>query len=131
MIGLAIDNGFIKSIDQKVLEIFPDYTVKIGEKTIQGITIKNLLTMTAPYKYKTEPYDKFFTSSNPIQDALDLLGGDEAIGEFNYSAIGGTHILSGILVRATGQSILDFAIEPLFSPLRINAAHKLVIRNKQ
>ncbi|WP_077611460.1 serine hydrolase domain-containing protein [Clostridium sp. Marseille-P2415] len=131
LIGIAIDKGYIKSVDRKVLDFFPDYTVKTGEKTIQGITIKNLLTMTAPYKYKTEPYEKFFTSQNPIQDALDLLGGDKAIGKFNYSAIGGTHILSGILVRATGQSILEFATEHLFSPLEINVTHNVVLRNKE
>ncbi len=131
LIGIAIDKGHIKSVDQKVLDFFPNYTVKTGEKTIQGVTIKNLLTMTAPYKYKTEPYEKFFASLNPIQDALDLLGGEESIGEFNYSAIGGTHILSGILVRATGQSILDFAAENLFSPLGINVTHNVVLHNKE
>lgn len=131
LIGIAIDKGYIKSVDRKVLDFFPDYTVQTGEKTIQDIAIKNLLTMTAPYKYQTEPYEKFFASRNPIQDALDLLGGDGAVGEFNYSAIGGTHILSGILVRATGQPILDFARENLFLPLGINVPHNVVLRNQE
>lgn len=131
LIGIAIDKGHIKSAEEKVLDFFPDYTVEPGEKTIQGITTKNLLTMTAPYKYKTEPYEKFFTSLNPIRDALDLLGGDGTIGEFNYSAIGGTHILSGILVRATGQSVLDFAAENLFSPLGINVTRNVMLRSKE
>lgn len=72
LIGIAIDKGYIKYADQKVLDFFPYYNIKPGEKTIQDITIRNLLTMTAPYKYKTESYEKFFTSQNPIQDALDL-----------------------------------------------------------
>ena len=131
LIGIAIDIGYIKSIDQKILDFFPNYIVEANEKTIQNITIKNLLTMTAPYKYKTEPYEKFFTSPNPIEDALDLLGGDGTIGEFNYSAIGGVHILSGILVKATRQSVLDFAIEHLFLPLKINVTQNIVIRNKE
>ncbi len=59
LIGIAIDQGYIKTIDQKVLDFFPDYTVKRGEQTIQRITLKNLLTMTAPYKYKSEPYTEF------------------------------------------------------------------------
>lgn len=131
LMGIAIDKGYIKSVDRKILDFFPDYTVKSGEKTIQDITIKNLLTMTAPYKYKTEPYEMFFASQNPIQDALDLLGGDGPIGKFNYSAVGGTHILSGILVRATGRSVLDFAAENLFSPLEINVPHNVVLRCKE
>ncbi|MGL6217591.1 MAG: serine hydrolase domain-containing protein, partial [Lacrimispora sphenoides] len=111
LIGIAIDKGFIKSADQKVLDFFPDYAVKSGEKTIQGITLKNLLTMTAPYKYKSEPYEEFFASDNWVDAALDLLGGEKHTGEFMYSPIIGTHILSGILVKATGQPVLDFAAE--------------------
>ncbi len=131
LIGIAIDEGDIKSVDQKVLDFFPYYTINAGEKTIQKITIKNLLTMTAPYKYKTEPYEMFFASQNPIQDALDLLGGDGSIGTFNYSAVGGTHLLSGILAKATERSILEFATEKLFSPLGINVPSNIVIRNKE
>ena len=32
--GIAIDKGQIKSVDDKVLDYFPDYKVKRGEKTI-------------------------------------------------------------------------------------------------
>ncbi|WP_423219387.1 serine hydrolase domain-containing protein [Clostridium akagii] len=131
LIGIAIDNGDIKSIDQKVLDFFPDYTVNRGEKTIQIVTIKDMLTMTAPYKYKVEPYEKFFSSDNWIKAALDLLGGKGKIGDFRYTPLIGTHILSGILVKATGQPVLDFATENLFSPLRINVTHNVVIRNKE
>jgi len=131
LIGIAIENGHIKSIDQKVLDFFPDYTINRGEKTIQSVTIKNMLTMTAPYKYKLEPYEKFFASDNWIKAALDLLGGKEQAGQFMYSAIVGTHILSGILVKATGQSVLDFATENLFSPLGIHVGHNVVLHNKE
>ena len=131
LIGIAIDNGYIKSIDQKVLDFFPDYTVKEGEKTIQIVTIKDMLTMTAPYKYKVEPYEKFFSSDNWIKAALDLLGGKGQIGDFRYTPLIGTHILSGILVKTTGQSVLDFATKNLFSPLGINVTHNVVLRNKE
>lgn len=131
LIGIAIDNGYIKSIDQKVLDFFPDYTIKRGEKTIQSVTIKNMLTMTAPYKCKSEPYAKVFASDNWIKSGLDLLGGNGHIGEFRYSPIVGTHILSGIFVKATGQSVLNFARENLFLPLEINVGHNVVLPNKE
>ncbi|MFT8315383.1 MAG: serine hydrolase [Clostridium sp.] len=131
LIGMAIDKGHIKSVDRKVLDFFPDYTVKTREKTIQSVTIKDMLTMTAPYKYKLEPYEKFFASDNWIKAALDLLGGKGQAGEFMYSAIVGTHILSGILVKATGQSVFDFATENLFSPLEIHVGHNVVLHNKE
>jgi len=131
LIGIAIDRGYIKSVDQKVLDFFPNYIVKAGEQTIQGISIKNLLTMTAPYKYESEPYEEFFASADWVEAALDLLGGEGHIGEFLYSPVIGTHILSGILVKATGQSVLDFAKENLFSPLRIDVSHNVVFHNKE
>ena len=52
--GIALDKGYIKSVDQKVMDFFPDYTVKRGEKTIYDVTVRHLLTMTAPYKYRSE-----------------------------------------------------------------------------
>ena len=35
LIGIAVDKGQIKSVDEKVLDYFPDYKVKRGEKTIR------------------------------------------------------------------------------------------------
>ena len=129
--GIAIDKGCIRSIDQKVLEFFPDYTLKRGEKTLQNVTIKNLLTMTAPYKYKSEPYTKVYTSDDWVKAGLDLLGGRAGItGEFKYSTVG-TQILSGILKNATGKSVIDFAAENLFEPLDIKIPHNTVVHNKQ
>jgi len=131
LIGIAIGKGYIGNLDQKVLDFFPDYPIRRGEKTIQNVTIRNLLTMTAPYKYKSEPYVKVFSGDNWINAGLDLLGGKGKIGDFKYSPIVGTHILSGILVKATGQSVLDFAAENLFSPLSIKVEQNIVLHNKE
>ena len=132
LIGIAIDKGYIKSIDQKVLDFFPDYIVKRREKTIQNVTLKNLLTMTAPYKYKlAPPYIKYFTSDDWVKFALDLLGGSGHIGEFRYTPLIGPDILSGILVKTTGQSVFDFAAENLFSPLGITVESNVIFHSKE
>lgn len=133
LMGIAIDKGYIKSIDEKVLNFFPDYAVKQGEKTIQNITLKDLMTMTAPYKYKLEsaPYTEYFTSDNWVRASLDFLGGKGKIGEFRYAPLIGPDIMTGILVKATGRSVLDFATEYLFSPLEITQKPKIVFRNKE
>ena len=52
LIGIALDKGQIRSVNDKVLDYFPEYKVKRGEKTIYDITIKHLLTMRTPYKCK-------------------------------------------------------------------------------
>ncbi len=131
LIGIAIDQGHILSTDQLILDYFPDYTVMPGEKIIQSITIKDLLTMTAPYKYEDEPYEAFFTSDKWLDFALDLLGGEKPAGDFLYTAIIGAHILSGILVKAVGRSVLEFAAEHLFVPLGINVTDNVVFRSAE
>nr|WP_308627529.1 serine hydrolase [uncultured Eisenbergiella sp.] len=129
--GIAIDRGHIQSADQKVLDFFPDYTPKRGEKTIQNVTIKNLLTMTAPYKYQSEPYTKVYTSADWTRAALDLLGGRAGItGAFQYSTVG-IQILSGILANATGMPVRDFAAEYLFTPLGIKTPDNTILHNKE
>lgn len=119
LIGIAMDKGYVKGVDQKVLEFFPDYQVKRGEKTIYDVTLKHLLTMTAPYKYRSEPWTKVCTSDDWTKAALDLLGGRKGLTcEFKYSTLG-IQILSGIIENTTGEKCIDFANENLFVPLGI------------
>ena len=127
---MAIDRRSIEGVDCRVLDFFPDYEVPAGEEGIKDIRIKHLLTMTASYKYEVEPYAEFFASEDPVRAALGYLGGEGGTGAFNYSAIGGTHILSGLLARAIGQPILDFARENLFSPLGIEVPRNIVIHDE-
>ncbi|MBQ8965297.1 serine hydrolase [Ruminococcus sp.] len=122
--GIALDKGFIKSTGQKVMEFFPNYTVKRGEKTIYDVTVEHLLTMTAPYKYRSEPWTKVCTSPDWTKAALDLLGGKKGItGEFKYATLG-IQILAGIIENASGMKCIDFANEFLFGPLDI-PKHKI------
>jgi len=131
LIGIAVDQGYLKGVDQKVLEFFPDYTVKRGEKTIQHVEIRDIMTMTAPYKYKSAPYTKYFSSESWVKASLDLLGGKEEIGQFRYTPLIGPDILSGILTKATGCSVLDFARENLFTPLGIHVDRSIVFKSKE
>ena len=117
--GIAIDQGYVKSVDQKVLDFFPGYKVKRGEKTIYDVTVRHLLTMTAPYKYRSEPWTKVCTSEDWTAAALDLLGGRAGLtGEFKYATLG-IQILSGIIENAAGVRCIDFANRNLFLPLGI------------
>ena len=117
--GIAVDKGYIGSVDEKVMDYFPDYQVKRGEKTIYDVTIRHLLTMTAPYKGKSEPWKKVCTSDDWTKAALDFLGGRNGItGEFRYATLG-IQILAGIIERASGEKCIDLANRYLFIPLGI------------
>ncbi len=131
LIGIAVDKEYITSTNQKVLDFFPDYKVKKEENKIHDITIKHLLTMTAPYKYKFAPYTyiKYFMSDDWVTFTLNLLGGKGQIGEFNYTPLVGPDLLSGILVKATGQSVFNFATEHLFAPLGIAVKSNLILHS--
>ena len=119
LIGIAIEQGLIGSVDDYVLDYFPEYKIKRGERTIQKVTLKNLLTMTAPYKYKSEPWSKICVQEDWSIAALDFLGGRRGItGEFQYSTLG-IHILTGIIAAVSKMTTVDFANKFLFEPLSI------------
>lgn len=131
LIGIAMDQGFLKSLDQKVLDFFPAYPVKPREKALQTITLRHLLTMTAPYRWRWNPYVRYFTSDDWVTFALDTLGGKGQVGTFQYAPLIGPDILSGILVQVTGQSVLDFAQTHLFLPLGITVEKGITFQSKE
>ena len=87
--------------------------------------------MTAPYKYRSTPYTKYFTGPDWVRFSLDLLGGKGPVGEFRYAPLIGPDILTGILTRVTGQSVLDFAKERLFAPLGIPVEQSITFRSRE
>ncbi|HAG13843.1 MAG TPA: serine hydrolase [Ruminococcus sp.] len=122
LFGIAADQGYISDPSEKVLTFFPDYTVKRGEKTIYDVTLAHLLTMTAPYKYRSEPWKKVCTSDDWTKAALDLLGGRAGItGAFKYATLG-IQILAGVIEQASGMKCIDLANQYLFAPLDIPAS---------
>ncbi|MGE6345799.1 serine hydrolase domain-containing protein [Bacillus mycoides] len=109
LIGICIDKGYIKSVDQKVIEFFPEYNLKASE-----VTVRHLLTMTAPYPYVDwqEPLEELCTQ----QDWVHRIGNGGQIGAFKYSSAG-AHVLSAIITSVTGKSAREFANEYLFQPI--------------
>lgn len=123
LIGIAMDKGLISDVRQYVLDFFPAYKIKRGEKTIQQVTIEHLLTMTAPYKFRYEPWTKVCSSDDWTKAALDLLGGKAGItGAFKYSTLG-IQILTGILAKVSDMKTVDFANRYLFGPLDMAPFH--------
>lgn len=131
LLGIALDKGYIGGVDQRVLDFYPEYKPKRGEKTLQNITLRDMLTMTAPYKYKSNPYTKYFTSEDWVKFSLDMLGGKGQVGQFRYAPLIGPDILTGILTKVTGQSVLDFARENLFEPLGITVERSITFHRKE
>lgn len=130
LFGIALEQGHIKSIEQPVLDFFPDYKLKRGEKTLPHLRLKDLLSMTAPYKFKSEPYTRIYSSDDWTTSSLDLLGGKGQVGQFKYTTPA-LHVLSGVLKSATRQNVSDYANQHLFEPLGIAPVDNIYLSNRQ
>ena len=131
LLGIAIDEKLVGGVDCRVLDFFPGYVPKRGEKTLQRVALRDMLAMTAPFKYKSAPYTKHFTSMDWVKSSLDLLGGKGEIGEFRYTPVIGPDIFTGILRSATGMTPLDFAQARLFGPLGIDVPGNIDFKSKE
>lgn len=118
LIGIAIDKGYIKGVEEKVISFFPEYKDILDGKIKKPITIKDLLTMTVPYKFPEwkEDFEKLCLSHDWVKYTLDNIDEDGNIGDFKYSSEG-AHVLSSIITKATNKSAREFANEYLFKPL--------------
>ena len=123
LIGIAIDKGFIESIDQKILDFFPEYKQKNNDLRKSVISIKHILTMTAPTMLKSsrsgnEALDRLRRQKNWVNFILDQLGKTRRPESFYYST-SNTHLLSAIISNTTGMSCREFANKHLFTPIGI------------
>ena len=124
-IGIAIAQGKIKSVDQKISEFFPEYPViQEGEKS--ELTIKHLLTMSTGLRWNEDvPYNdpenseiQMILSPDPIAFVLrqPLESPPGEVWEYNG---GTTQVLAAIIEKVAGVKVDAFAGEYLFKPLGI------------
>lgn len=128
LIGIAIQEGFIESVDQKVEDFFPERTIANLDSRKQNMTLEHLLTMTSglewdertyPYGDSRNDWTAARTRDDPALFALDRPMANDPGMEWVYNT-GGSHLLSVIITRTTGQSTIEFAREFLFGPLGIS-----------
>jgi CubicO group peptidase (beta-lactamase class C family) len=112
LIGIAIEEGYIASVDQKIIDFFPENITSDIAPDNKLITIEHLLTMTAGYP-ENPMMPALFVKDKVGQELLSSPGGD-----FRYDS-GSSHLLSAILTESTDKNALQFAKEHLFEPLGI------------
>jgi CubicO group peptidase (beta-lactamase class C family) len=119
LIGIALEKGYIKSLDQKVLDFFPEMKLENLDQRKQEMNIKHLLTMTPGYQWDMDDGDQMRGSLDPVQFVLDKPMLDSPGSVFTYGN-GASQLLSAIIYKTTGKSSHDFAQEHLFGPLGIH-----------
>lgn len=123
LVGIAIDQGYINSIDEPVATFFPAFSHPESSEQWRALTIRHLLTMQAGLQSTSgRNYGRWVVSDNWVEAALSRPFVAEPGVNMIYST-GSTHILSAILTRATGLSTRDFAQQHLASPMGFRMAY--------
>jgi CubicO group peptidase (beta-lactamase class C family) len=122
LVGIALEQGCLSSVDQKMLDFFPEVAGKITDPRKEQITIRNMLEMRAGYPWEeTDPalWDGLLSGHYPPLIEEFPLVSDPGT-RFHYSNL--TSNWLGIIVdRACGMNLKAYAEEHLFSPLDVKA----------
>jgi CubicO group peptidase (beta-lactamase class C family) len=118
LIGIALEDGDIKSLDEPVYKYIPEFTGKGKEK----ITIRHLLAMSSGLDW-TE------SGKNPLSENAESYYGWDLRGlvtrqhvervpgkEFIYQS-GNSQLLAFILEKATGKDLTQYASEKFWQPI--------------
>jgi CubicO group peptidase (beta-lactamase class C family) len=121
LVGIALDQGCLSSVDQRMIEFFPELAGRIDDPRKKQITIRVLLKMRGGYpdEEHTPPFlDTLYFSNNWhwVPHVVDFPLVSDPGTEFNYSNLT-AHILGIIVARACGSDLKPFAQEHLFSPI--------------
>ncbi len=122
LVGIALEQGYLLSVDQKMLDFFPELADQITDPRKEQITIRDLLQMRAGYPW--EESDPAFWGGllsghyPPLIEEFPLIADPGT--EFHYSNLSSNWL--GIIVdRVTGMNLKAYAEENLFLPLGVDA----------
>jgi CubicO group peptidase (beta-lactamase class C family) len=126
LVGIALDQGLIGGVEDKVFAYFPEYA-HLQEDRKDRITLEHLLTMRSGLEWNEMelPYDntrndlvQLFRVPDPIEYILSKPLVAEPGTAWYYNG-GGTNLLGEAIRTATGQRMDAFAEQYLFAPLGI------------
>ena len=126
LFGIAMDQGFIKSVNEKAVNYFPKYSFESFEKW-KEITLHHLLTMTSGFKWNE--HDIFYSELENdiiqifvVPDPLKYIFSKPVVhkpGNKWYYNGGGTNLIGEIIQETSGLRLDKFAEKYLFNPLGI------------
>ena len=119
LIGKAIEQGYIKSLDQPITDFLPEF---INDPFGKLCTIGNLSSMrsgfdwTEDYKSPFNPTTEAYYGNDIERMLLKRKFSERPGGHFRYCSAD-TQLLAIILKRATGKSLADYLSETFWKPL--------------
>ena len=116
LIGVAIKDGAIKSLDEQVIRYVPELT----GSAYDGVTIRNLITMSSGAKwnedYESRTSDFFFMLDQPFVEQMKKLPRETEPGTKYFYNTGDTNILGLVLQRAVNKPISQYLSEKIWVP---------------
>lgn len=118
-IGCAIDDGFIKNVDQPVSDFYPEFTGYNGKV----LTLRHLLTMSAgvdfqeAYSSPFSPTTQLYYGNNLEKIAFGMKEIEEPGVNFEYQS-SVTQLLAFIVEKATGETLSDYVSRKLWTPMQ-------------
>ena len=126
LVGIALASGKIGSVDQPLLDFFPELS-DLATPERRRLTLRHALTMSAgldwnesiPYTDPRNDEIGMTRSIDPVRYVLSRPFVAEPAAVWNYNG-GLTQLLGTIVQRSTGQPLADYAHTVLFEPLKIS-----------
>ncbi len=114
-VGLAISEGKL-SLDDRVLKFFPEYAPPHPSENLKAMRVRDLLRMSCGQDVEANHTDDVPWVKTFLEQPVPLKPGTH----FLYNNFG-AYMLSAIVQKATGQTVLDFLTPRLFEPLGIES----------
>ncbi|MGK0190356.1 MAG: CubicO group peptidase (beta-lactamase class C family) [Verrucomicrobiales bacterium] len=113
-VGMAIAEGTLH-IDDKVLKFFPEDAPEAPDKNLQQMRVRDLLTMTTGHEVEPPTSANEMSAKSFLAQNVPHKPGTH----FRYNTAA-TFMLSAIIEKQTGQSLIDYLTPRLFEPLAID-----------
>jgi CubicO group peptidase (beta-lactamase class C family) len=114
LIGIAIEQGLIRSVDQKMIDFFPIKARTTMDARVREISIRHLLTMSDGIRSAGNMLELFFDEDNAL--SVPLKSNPGLVFDYNEAS---PQILSMIITSTTGLTALDYGKKFLFDPIGI------------
>lgn len=123
LVGAAIKDGYIKSVDDPVTRYIPE----LAGSAYDGVTVRQVLTMTSGVKWNedyTDPNsDVVRMYANPVPEGTDptvaylrTLPREAPAGSKWVYKTGETNLIGVLVTKATGKSLTDYAEAKIWRP---------------
>ena len=121
LVGLALEQGYLTSVEQRMVEFFPELEGRFADRRKEQITIQDLLQMRAGYPDEEEMrqyLDILFFSDDWhwVPHLVDFPLVSSPGTAFHYSNLT-SHALGIIVARETQTDLKSYAQEQLFTPM--------------